>query len=1640
MLLEAYNAKKTYPEDVDSWVRSAMNILETQYPTPYDNLVNSIMTVSDDKENKKQKSIRKIFSITVDKNDPLCMYNKLFSTIGEERKNAVQLMCKSYKTLQDRQKDVLHSVLLSRLNENNYSTASETLNASLNYIDQVLNKEEVITVCSSLLNKALTLQAVWWKISYKAIKALLKVSDPADIEVFITLLPFLLPPTEGELQAAKIIINSPYALKSPYLSSNVKILQNAPYHKFFTVVFDSLSLNKNMPDIKQVLKTLNNVPSEKRDTVHKYISTLLLSSSLPENCSAEIASEVLDILVSYLETSTLKPVNKEATISTCIAKACGNKFPLEGFLQCLETLFIKTQVPKKPLGQLDFYIQNEISKFYLVLMNILITGTCNAKQHVAQQYVKSLNKFFDRFADNAALQIDAYLNVSTSENKFVDAQLQARCLDKIRSLLNEGILDINVCLDLNSYTVPYLLVILCSATANIRTAALDIFKILSILGNEKSGYSGFIKKILTFKDEIVLDHEQVPLMIRNIETNKEFAPVFKAITNLIQNNTAPLCLISGLMQLVSLVNNADLYSGCLKEANMLLEDIGMLSSLNSQCSKIVYYNAIKLQSNISNQIIVGNEIWKFITTCFANQHAAVNFNGVKTLLPVIILQQIDKEFVLSLKTDVQKALIDNIINVATNYQDPEILAAANYVFKKIDLDLKIVMEQLIKMRDMQSPKLTDSKKKRRINIIPTADILDTNDWKKGVTVLEFLQDKKKIRSTEVVIPILFDLLKKCLDFDEQDNVEYVKQLVLSSILHCIDKCEVQLQDTVFNMELVARCITASKNPQTHHHALLLLAQAASVVPQQVLHHVMTNFTFVGSPVLRHDDAYSFQIISKIIDSIIPLLIKSNDVKSLCNVLRVFVDVILDVPEHRRVFLYKQLLTKINPSENLHIFLLLVFEAHVLHSTQEKQKSQDASFIDNAPKRLDIAADLCREFSPDVSIVNCIKLIEYLRNLPVDKSNYQQKGDIGLFDIKKHTPKQLRHYKYTIVLFITNLLSSKEFVHHIAVLPNDEVVKLEDHYKNVIVNILTYIQATSKIADKSQNTPQAQYWKVMLHHSYDILDSINALLTPQMFLLVVRGLMEHDLLTVRRRILELLNSKLQHNNDFFSSCEENELMALLPNIIKIIRVIESSEIQSDEELIVQTALLSLKLLSKKLAQDNPEKFTQILDLVTNLIKSPRIQGNIMASLILCLAELCNTLRAHAISSLNRFMPTIIKVLKAQQLEESPDLLLLSIVTAIQKILDSLSLFLSPFLEKILVEVSMLASHFNVKDNEQKLGTFGSKLVGIKRKLGSLIPARVLIPAIESSYTTLTKKGNFKSIGLLMDILSENISNLNNQDVQTNLPELTQFFLSTLQFRVDGNASLVEANQVESHIIHALTTLILKLSETTFRPLYYKLYDWVRSEVKSERVITFYSLSHGIAHKLKSLFVLFAGYFLNNAAALLDACNVVKTEDLYFEENEKNVMLLEYVIKTLTAVFMYDSQKFVNKERFELLMQPIVDQIENTLGDDFDSRVKEVVIPCIVNFAVATADDALWKQMNYQILLKMRHNSSTIRLLALEALIETAKKLGEDFLPLLPETIPFLAELLEDEEETVEKAARKAVQDLEKVVGEPLEKYF
>lgn len=89
---------------------------------------------------------------------------------------------------------------------------------------------------------------------------------------------------------------------------------------------------------------------------------------------------------------------------------------------------------------------------------------------------------------------------------------------------------------------------------------------------------------------------------------------------------------------------------------------------------------------------------------------------------------------------------------------------------------------------------------------------------------------------------------------------------------------------------------------------------------------------------------------------------------------------------------------------------------------------------------------------------------------------------------------------------------------------------------------------------------------------------------------------------------------------------------------------------------------------------------------------------------------------------------------------------------------------------------------------------------------------------------------------------------------------------------------------------------------------------------------------------------------------------------------------------------------------------------------------------------TTDDSMWQRLNYAMLLKTRSSSWQVRLAVLTVIDFLFEKMRERFLVVLNDTIPFMSELLEDEDEKVEMAAKSIVQRIEQMTGESINDYL
>lgn len=79
----------------------------------------------------------------------------------------------------------------------------------------------------------------------------------------------------------------------------------------------------------------------------------------------------------------------------------------------------------------------------------------------------------------------------------------------------------------------------------------------------------------------------------------------------------------------------------------------------------------------------------------------------------------------------------------------------------------------------------------------------------------------------------------------------------------------------------------------------------------------------------------------------------------------------------------------------------------------------------------------------------------------------------------------------------------------------------------------------------------------------------------------------------------------------------------------------------------------------------------------------------------------------------------------------------------------------------------------------------------------------------------------------------------------------------------------------------------------------------------------------------------------------------------------------------------------------------------------------------------------KDMNAAIMKYMRSDEVEVRLAAVKCEQSLTARLGEEWLALLPEMLPFISELQEDDDEVVERETRRWIVKIEDILGESLD---
>ena len=98
----------------------------------------------------------------------------------------------------------------------------------------------------------------------------------------------------------------------------------------------------------------------------------------------------------------------------------------------------------------------------------------------------------------------------------------------------------------------------------------------------------------------------------------------------------------------------------------------------------------------------------------------------------------------------------------------------------------------------------------------------------------------------------------------------------------------------------------------------------------------------------------------------------------------------------------------------------------------------------------------------------------------------------------------------------------------------------------------------------------------------------------------------------------------------------------------------------------------------------------------------------------------------------------------------------------------------------------------------------------------------------------------------------------------------------------------------------------------------------------------------------------------------------------------------------------------------------------------------VVGCITALALAGGNEVLWKPLNHVILDACSNESrSEVRKAGISSLLSIIQALGEEYMVLLPECLPVLSELLEDQDEEIVEMAKECIRRGEELLGESLD---
>ncbi|KAF2265231.1 hypothetical protein CC78DRAFT_515720 [Lojkania enalia] len=904
----------------------------------------------------------------------------------------------------------------------------------------------------------------------------------------------------------------------------------------------------------------------------------------------------------------------------------------------------------------------------------------------------------------------------------------------------------------------------------------------------------------------------------------------------------------------------------------------------------------------------------------------------------------------------------------------------------------------------QMPEGQPVKKRRRTsrNEMVRADLHSVEDVSKllrRLTLVLELIESSNPGNRPALFKNLFIVLDDLQQLRHQSGSElvYLQSLILGSLIPIVNKLKEgddQAEYQAFvRVDLLIDCIRHSASPQVQNGALLLISSLASWVPELVLHNLMPIFTFIGSTLLRQKDDYSAHIVDQTISLVVPQLAISlktrnkNFLSGVADLLLSFTAAFEHIPPHRRLKLFRELAQTLGPGDSLFAILSLLIDRYPTSTSQRK-------FIPT----------LLFQFEPMVTL----QTFKGYLDLVIDAAGPKRKISDTLFSLNEKEPAQVESSLLNLLSSLADFTTDLGLQSHIT-----KAFKRKadtDTPRKLFASILEKIVHLSKQLTSSQRLYDC--CRRVLASSLDLLPTIDLVKSTELLL----SNSDHQVQVAAIKAVEYrAGNVVQSDHDSVST-----LVSFLPRVEELLQ--ESRDIN-----VRAISVGCIDRIVERFGKKNIQAVVSIAQTLSGAQALASSDDEVRILSLLCLTSVVSILEDEAIPLLPTVLPLSIEYLK-ESIMDRKNSLHDAVYTLLSDVLERLAYMFS--LEYLIptLELSHQSAAAHLGDSCDR------SRHQCLRSIANHVGAHEAFTAIKASMSSAIKHGYdaaHEQLGLILTTI----------ELQTKSrmikasPILFTLFQEVFDIRnqitsIDSNEEYddEEIRNLEGRLIESVISMTLKLNDATFRPFFTQLADQSHSlsEAGLYRCITFYNFLASFFDKFKSIVTNYSSYILDNSTQVLE----------HLAKHEGNAELRSSVLKALRNSFQHDQDGFWQApSHYSTVLLPLLKQLTMNVPIEI---TESTTIPTITELATASASSIEnHRTMNTQLLRYLRAEEAHARLATVKCEQALTKKLREEWLGLLPEMLPFISELREDDDEMVERETQKWITMVEGVLGEDLE---